>query len=291
MMPEKITSPSPWAKDFPILKQKVHGQDLIYFDNAATSQKPQLVLDRLADYYLQDNANIHRGVHSLANRATQDYEAARQRVADFMGAKPQEIIFTSGTTAGLNFLADRWIGPSLQPGDQIGVTYLEHHSNLVPWQVLAQEKGAKLRYLPLTEDHRLDLVALEDSDWAKLKVITIHHVSNVLGISQDIAALTAWAKPRGIKVIVDGAQAVAHLPVDVGSLGVDAYCWSGHKLYGPTGIGVCYLKQDHHAACQPSLHRNSKGGRRLLLKPLAWQLPLNGCLLSDGRILRPMRVI
>ena len=251
MMPAEITSPSPWAKDFPILKQKVHGQDLIYFDNAATSQKPQLVLDRLADYYLQDNANIHRGVHSLANRATQDYEAARQRVADFMGAKPQEIIFTSGTTAGLNFLADRWIGPSLQPGDQIGVTYLEHHSNLVPWQALAQEKGATLRYLPLTEDHHLDLVALEASDWSKLKVITIHHVSNVLGISQDIVALTAWAKPRGIKVIVDGAQAVAHMPVDVGSLGVDAYCWSGHKLYGPTGIGICYLKQEYHDTCQP----------------------------------------
>ena len=237
-MPAEITSPSPWAKDFPILKQKVHGQDLIYFDNAATSQKPQSVLDCLANYYLLDNANIHRGVHSLANRATQDYEAARQRVADFLGAKPQEIIFTSGTTAGLNFLADRWIGPSIQPGDQIGLTYLEHHSNLVPWQVLAQEKGATLRYLPLKEDHHLDLVAIEDSDWTKLKVITIHHVSNVLGICQDIAALTAWAKPRGIKVIVDGAQAVAHMPVDVGSLGVDAYCWSGHKLYGATGIGV-----------------------------------------------------
>ncbi|MCW6665620.1 SufS family cysteine desulfurase [Aerococcaceae bacterium NML191219] len=237
--------------DFPILAQSVNDEPLIYFDNAATTQKPLAVLNAMQAFYQRDYANIHRGVHTLAERSTHLYEQARQTVADFIHAKVHEVIFTSGTTAGINFLARGLVEPRLQAGDYILTTYLEHHSNLVPWQALAQRKECELMFTPLTENYQVDLSALMQLDTSRVKALAIQHVSNVLGVAQPIAQLVGWAKERDILVIVDGAQAVPHLEVDMRQLGVDAYCFSGHKLYGPTGIGVCYLNERWHADCEP----------------------------------------
>lgn len=249
---------------FPALHQVVNDERLIYFDNAATTHKPQAVIDRLVKFYQQDNANIHRGVHTLAQRATDQYETARQTVANFIGSQSaSEISFTSGTTASLNHLARGLVEPQLKAGDQIMVTALEHHSNLVPWQEVAKRTGAELIYAPLDPlTGKVDLARLaNETDTRRLKAIAIQHVSNVLGLEQPIKAITDWAhqqardiqpNPHDILVIVDGAQAVAHQPVNVQALGVDAYCFSGHKLYAPTGIGVCYLQAKHHDRTQPT---------------------------------------
>ena len=249
---------------FPALHQVVNDERLIYFDNAATTHKPQAVIDRLVKFYQQDNANIHRGVHTLAQRATDQYERARQTVANFIGSQSaSEISFTSGTTAALNHLARGLVEPQLKAGDQIMVTALEHHSNLVPWQEVAKRTGAELIYAPLDPlTGKVDIVRLaNETDTRRLKAIAIQHVSNVLGVEQPIKAITDWAhqqardiqpNPHDILVIVDGAQAVAHQPVNVQALGVDAYCFSGHKLYAPTGIGVCYLQAKHHDRTQPT---------------------------------------
>lgn len=249
---------------FPALHQVVNDERLIYFDNAATTHKPQAVIDRLVKFYQQDNANIHRGVHTLAQRATDQYERARQTVANFIGSQSaSEISFTSGTTAALNHLARGLVEPQLKAGDQIMVTALEHHSNLVPWQEVAKRTGAELIYAPLDPlTGKVDLARLaNETDTRRLKAIAIQHVSNVLGVEQPIKAITDWAhqqarknlpNPHDILVIVDGAQAVAHLPVNVQALGVDAYCFSGHKLYAPTGIGVCYLHAKHHDRTEPT---------------------------------------
>ncbi|MGY3814247.1 aminotransferase class V-fold PLP-dependent enzyme [Globicatella sulfidifaciens] len=240
-------------QQFPILNQTVNDEPLIYFDNAATTQKPQVVLEAMMRYYQEDNANIHRGVHSLAERATTQYEAVRSKVAQFIGAKAtNEIIYTSGTTASLNFLARGLIEPIMKKGDIILTTTLEHHSNYVPWQAVCQRTGAKLKMLPLTEDFTVDLAQLPQAEALKsVKALVIQHVSNVLGVEQPLRQLTEWAHQHNIVVIVDGAQAVAHQSLDIEALGVDAYCFSGHKLYGPTGIGICYLNRRHHATCQP----------------------------------------
>lgn len=249
---------------FPALHQVVNDEPFIYFDNAATTQKPQAVIDRLVKFYQQDNANIHRGVHTLAQRATDQYETARQTVANFIGSQSaSEISFTSGTTAALNHLARGLVEPQLKAGDQIMVTVLEHHSNLVPWQEVAKRTGAELIYAPLDPlTGKVDIVRLaNETDTRRLKVMAIQHVSNVLGLEQPIKAITDWAHQQArnslpnqqdILVIVDGAQAVAHLPVNVQALGVDAYCFSGHKLFAPTGIGVCYLHAKHHDRTQPT---------------------------------------
>nr|WP_276932900.1 SufS family cysteine desulfurase [Globicatella sulfidifaciens] len=240
-------------QQFPILNQTVNDEPLIYFDNAATTQKPQVVLEAMMRYYQEDNANIHRGVHSLAERATTQYEAVRSKVAQFIGAKAtNEIIYTSGTTASLNFLARGLVEPIMKKGDIILTTTLEHHSNYVPWQAVCQRTGAKLKMLPLTEDFTVDLAQLPQAEALKsVKALVIQHVSNVLGVEQPLRQLTEWAHQHNIVVIVDGAQAVARQSLDIEALGVDAYCFSGHKLYGPTGIGVCYLNRRHHATCQP----------------------------------------
>ena len=249
---------------FPALHQVVNDERLIYFDNAATTHKPQAVIDRLVKFYQQDNANIHRGVHTLAQRATDQYERARQTVANFIESQSaSEISFTSGTTASLNHLARGLVEPQLKAGDQIMVTALEHHSNLVPWQEVAKRTGAELIYAPLDPlTGKVDLARLaNETDTRRLKAIAIQHVSNVLGVEQPIKAITDWAHQQArnslpnqqdILVIVDGAQAVAHQPVNVQALGVDAYCFSGHKLYAPTGIGVCYLQAKHHDRTQPT---------------------------------------
>lgn len=237
---------------FPILNQEINGEPLIYFDNAATSQTPISVVDAMVAYYQTDNANIHRGVHALAERATQAYEGTRQKVAQWLNAQhTEEIIFNRGTTEGLNFLAQGLVEPQLNEGDLILTTKLEHHSNLVPWQEVCQWTGASLEFLPLSADWTVDLPFLDKYDDSSIKALVIHHVSNVLGVEQSLQDLSNWAHERGALLIVDGAQAVPHLPVDVQQLGVDAYCFSGHKMYGPTGIGAVYLKASHHETTQP----------------------------------------
>ena len=241
-------------KAYPILNQSINDERFIYFDNAATSQTPQTVIQAMVDYYQQDNANIHRGVHALAQRATDAYEKSRQTLAQFIGAQSHEVIFTRGTTEGMNFLTRSLIEPLLKKGDGILTTRLEHHSTLVPIQAMCQRTGAQIHFMTLTPDYQVDLSALQTYEQLPIKVMLIQHVSNVLGVVQDLPALIQWAHDRDILVIVDGAQAVAHQALDVRALDVDAYCFSGHKMYGPTGIGVCYLADRWHDMAQPHFY-------------------------------------
>lgn len=235
--------------EFPYFKQS----SLIYLDTAATSQKPQIVLDRLMDFYIHENANVHRGVYQRAQVATQAYEGVRDKVAQWIGAKDRsEIIFNAGTTTGLNWLAQGLVKNKLKQGDVIVTSPLEHHSNLVPWQVLAKESGAMLEFFTLNKDFQVDLDNIQFE--GPVKAVAIQMVSNVLGVRQDIKKICQWAHEQGALVIVDAAQALAHHPVDVQALGVDALCFSGHKMYGPTGVGVAYLNQKHHQDCQPMLY-------------------------------------
>ena len=228
--------------DFPILNQQVHGKPLVYFDNAATSQKPRAVIDALVHYYEFDNANVHRGIHELSNRATNHFEAARTRTAKFINAKSSdEIIFTRGTTESINLVAAAWGGKNLQAGDVILLTELEHHSNLVPWQLIAQKTGAKLVYIPVTgDDGVLDLSKLDSLLTSSVKLLSLVHISNSMGTVNPVAELCARAKKLGIVTLVDGAQSAGHLPVDVQAIGCDFFAFSGHKICGPTGIGVLY---------------------------------------------------
>ncbi len=226
--------------EFPILDQQVRGQPLIYFDNAATSQKPRAVLDTLRHYYERDNANVHRGLHELSSRATEAYEAARAQVAAYLGAAtPEEIIFTRGTTEGINLVAQSWGVKFLRAGDAILLTEMEHHSNLVPWQLLAERLDLQLRFVPIDAEGRLDLAQLDALlDGAKLFAFT--HVSNSLGTINPVAALCRRARAAGAVTLVDGAQSAGHLPVNVRDLGCDFYAFSGHKICAPTGIGALY---------------------------------------------------
>jgi cysteine desulfurase/selenocysteine lyase len=234
-----------WAKlraDFPILDQQVHGKPLIYFDNAATSQKPRKVIDALVHYYEHDNANVHRGIHELSNRATHAYEAARARTAKFINARSaDEIIFTRGTTEGINLVANSWGAKNLKAGDVILLTEMEHHSNLVPWQMLAQRTGAKLAYVPVTGDEGLlALTKLDSLLTPQVKNFAMVHIPNSMGTVNPVAALCARARKRGIITLVDGAQSAGHMPVDVQAIGCDFFAFSGHKICGPTGIGVLW---------------------------------------------------
>lgn len=229
--------------DFPVLNQIVNDEPLIYLDNAATTQKPQAVLDVLNHYYLQDNANVHRGVHTLAERATAEFEAARKKVQQFIHANSnKEIIFTKGTTDSLNIIAQSY-GEFIQAGDEIVISKMEHHANLIPWQQLAKRKQAVLRYIPLTADGHLDVQAAKTIINEKTAIIALAHVSNVLGTVNPVKEMAQLAHQHQAIMVVDGAQAVAHMPVDVQDLDCDFYCFSGHKMCGPTGIGVLYGKQ------------------------------------------------
>jgi cysteine desulfurase / selenocysteine lyase len=230
------------AKDFPILHQKVHGQPLIYFDNAATTQKPRQVLDVLRNYYERDNSNVHRGIHELSNRATHAFEAARTRVAAFINARtPEEIIFTRGTTEGINLVASAWGGKYLKRGDRILLTEMEHHSNIVPWQLLAQRTGAQLAFLPIDGDRGLlDLGRLDEWLTPDVKLLAMTHISNSLGTVNPVAEFCQRARKRGITTLVDAAQSAGHRPLDVQEIGCDFLAFSGHKMCGPTGIGVLY---------------------------------------------------
>jgi cysteine desulfurase/selenocysteine lyase len=248
--------------DFPILDQKVHGKPLIYFDNAATSQKPRVVLDALRHYYERDNANVHRGIHELSNRATQAYEAARARAAKFINARSaDEIVFTRGTTEGINLVANSWGTQNLKPGDVILLTEMEHHSNLVPWQLLAQRTGAKLAYLPVTGDEALlDLSKLDSLLTKQVKMFSMVHISNSMGTVNPVAELCARARKAGITTLVDAAQSGGHMPLDVRQSGCDFLVLSGHKITGPTGIGVLYGRQELLDAMPPY-----QGGGEMIL--------------------------
>jgi cysteine desulfurase/selenocysteine lyase len=254
-----------WAalrNDFPILHQQVHGKPLVYFDNAATSQKPRAVIQSLVHYYEHDNANVHRGIHELSNRATAGFEAARVRAAKFINAvSADEIIFTRGTTEGINLVANTWGVKHLRAGDVILLTELEHHSNLVPWQLLAQRTGAKLAYVPVTGDEGLlDLTKLDSLLTPQVKLFVMVHISNSMGTVNPVAELCARARKLGITTLVDGAQSAGHLPVDVQAIGCDFFAFSGHKICGPTGIGVLCGRQDVLNAMPPY-----QGGGEMIL--------------------------
>ena len=232
-------------KDFPILDQQVNGSPLVYFDNAATTQKPQLVLDALHHYYTKDNANIHRGLHTLAERATSGYELTRQKLANFLNApSSDQIIFTSGTTAGINLVAQTFGRANFKSGDVILVSNLEHHSNIVPWQMIAEETGAEVQVIPVDDLGILDLTAYQALLTNRVKLVAVNHVSNAIGTINPIKQMISLAHQVGAKVLIDGAQSVAHFDIDVQELDMDFLVFSAHKLFGPTGVGVLYGKRE-----------------------------------------------
>ncbi len=237
--------------DFPILAEKVRGKRLAYLDNAATTQKPLQVLEALDGYYRHKNANVHRAVHALAERATTAYEGARDRIARYLNAVREEVVFTRGATEAINLVARSFLEPKLKSGDEILLTAMEHHSNIVPWQLAAQRSGAKIVAAPVNDAGELLI-----DEWRKLltsrtRIVAFGHVSNALGSVNPVAELAREAHVRGVPVLADGAQAIAHLPVDVKALDVDFYACSSHKAYGPTGFGVLYAKREHLAAMPP----------------------------------------
>ncbi|HBI7148554.1 TPA: cysteine desulfurase [Staphylococcus pseudintermedius] len=240
-------------KDFPILEQQVNGKRLAYLDSTATSQKPKQMIDALSDYYERYNSNVHRGVHTLGSLATDGYEGARETVRRFIHAKYfEEIIFTRGTTAAINMIAHSYGDANVGEGDEIVVTQMEHHANLVPWQQLAKRQGATLKFIPMAEDGTITLEAVRETVSERTKIVAIAHVSNVLGTINDIKAIAEIAHEHGAIISVDGAQSVPHMKVDVQDLNVDFYSFSGHKMLGPTGIGVLYGKREHLNQMEPT---------------------------------------
>ncbi|HEC2174319.1 TPA: cysteine desulfurase [Staphylococcus delphini] len=240
-------------KDFPILEQQVNGKRLAYLDSTATSQKPKQVIDALSDYYERYNSNVHRGVHTLGSLATDGYEGARETVRRFIHAKYfEEIIFTRGTTAAINMIAHSYGDANVSEGDEIVVTQMEHHANLVPWQQLAKRQGATLKFIPMAEDGTITLEAVRETVSERTKIVAIAHVSNVLGTINDIKEIAEIAHEHGAIISVDGAQSVPHMKVDVQDLNVDFYSFSGHKMLGPTGIGVLYGKREHLNQMEPT---------------------------------------
>lgn len=230
-------------QDFPILQETVHGKPLIYFDNGASSQKPQQVIDRINHYYAKEHSNVHRGVHHLSAKATEVYEAARKTVADFVGATHEEIVFTKGTTDAINTIAFSF-GETLKPGDEILITGMEHHSNIVPWQMLCERKRCNLKVLPVLENGTLDLSEIDRFLTEKTKLFSFVHVSNTLGTVNPAKELISKAHAMGAKVLLDAAQSIQHMPINVQELDCDFLAFSGHKVFAPTGIGVLYGKKD-----------------------------------------------
>ena len=238
--------------DFPILAQTVNGEPLVYLDNAATTQKPEAVIESIAGYYRSDNANVHRGAHTLADRATRSFEAARGTLASFLGAASErEVIWTSGTTGAINLVAYSWGTANLRPGDRVLVSWLEHHSDIVPWQLVAERCGAEVIPIPVTADAEIDLDALDDLLDERVRLVAVNHVSNALGTVNPVREIARRAHAAGALLLVDGAQAVGHWDVDVQSLGCDFYTLSGHKLFGPTGIGVLWGREEILEAMPP----------------------------------------
>ncbi|MCH7625480.1 MAG: aminotransferase class V-fold PLP-dependent enzyme, partial [Chloroflexi bacterium] len=248
-------------KDFPVLSRKVNGHPLVYLDNAATSQKPSSVIQSLVDYYEGYNANVHRGVHTLSMEATDKYEEAREKVAQFIGAETAEsIIWTRNTSESINLVAYTWAQENIGEGDEIVLTPMEHHSNLVPWQKVARDKGARIRFIPMSDDYTLDLSDIGSIINQRTKLVSIVHVSNSIGTINPVQELTEIAKRVGAAVLIDGAQSAPHMPVDVTKLGCDFFAFSGHKMLGPTGIGVLYVKRDVLEHMEPFL----RGGEMVL---------------------------
>lgn len=231
--------------DFPILHQRVNGQPLVYLDNAATTQKPNCVIEAIADYYRQDNSNVHRGAHTLADRATVKFEAARDKVAQFLNApSSKQIIWTRGTTESINLVATCWGKINLQPGDRILVSAMEHHSNIVPWQLIAEQTGALVEPIPVDATGTINMLAFDAMLNAKVKMVAVGHVSNAMGSINPIEKIITLAQAVGARVLIDGAQAVSHFAVDLQKLNCDFYVFSAHKLFGPTGLGVLYGKKE-----------------------------------------------
>jgi cysteine desulfurase/selenocysteine lyase len=229
--------------DFPILTRKVHGKRLVYLDNAATTQKPKAVIDALVDYYSRYNSNVHRSVHTLGEEATKAYETAREKVARFVGSPSKELVFVRGTTEATNLVRFAWGEKNVRKGDTLVTTLMEHHSNIVPWQLLARSKGATLKYVGLHPDGTLDMDQFEELLRESPKLVAVTHCSNVLGTVNDVKTICAKARRAGATTVVDGAQSVPHMPVDVASIGSDFYAFSGHKMLGPTGIGGLVAKK------------------------------------------------
>lgn len=242
-------------EDFPVLAKKVYdGMPLVWLDSAATTQKPRQVIQALVDYYEGYNANVHRGVHALSMESTQRYEEARQKVADFVNAESADcLIWTRNTTEGINLVAHSWAEDNIRAGDEIVVTALEHHSNLVPWQQVAARKDAKVRVLPLADDHTLDMAAADEIIGARTRLLAVSHASNAVGTINPVRELAAKARAVGAAVLVDGAQSVPHMPVDVQDLDCDFLAFSGHKMLGPTGIGGLYVKREALERMRPFL--------------------------------------
>lgn len=239
-------------REFPILDQQVNGQPLVYLDNAASMQKPEAVIEAIAHYYRHDHSNVHRGAHALANRATEALEGARERVADFLGGVArEEVLWTRGTTESINLVANSWGRANLKAGDEILVSLMEHHANIVPWQMVAESTGARIRVLPIAEDGSLQLDALPGLLNERTRLVAITQVSNALGTVNPVAEIIRQAHAAGALTLVDGAQAVNHFSVDVRALGADFYAFSGHKLFGPTGIGVLYGRRELLDAMPP----------------------------------------
>ena len=239
-------------RDFPILGTSVNGKPLVYLDNAATAQKPQAVIDAVSRYYANDNANIHRGVHYLSERATAAYEDVRRRAQVFLGAgEAREVVFVRGTTDAINLVAHSYVRPRLEAGDEVVISAMEHHSNIVPWQLACGERGARLRVVPMTQAGELMLDAYEELLNDRTKMVALGHISNALGTVNPIKEMVRTAKERGIPVLVDGAQAAPHLTIDVSDLGCDFYAVSGHKMFGPTGTGLLYGRAELLEAMSP----------------------------------------
>ncbi len=239
-------------RDFPILSREVHGRPLVYLDNGASAQKPQVVIDAMSRAYSMEYANVHRGLHFLSNLATDNYEAVRGKVRRFLGARHEdEIVFTTGSTEAINLVSYGWAAPRFEAGDEIVLSVMEHHANIVPWHFLRERQGAVMRWVDTAPDGSLDPQAVIDAIGPRTKLIAITHMSNVLGTVVDVKAICAAARERGVAVMVDGSQAAVHMPVDVADLGCDFYCITGHKLYGPTGSGALYVRRERMAEMRP----------------------------------------
>ncbi len=241
-----------WREDFPTLQRTVHGKPLVYFDTAATAQRPRQVLDAMDQFYRLHNANVHRGVHSLSGEATDLFEQARQLLARYINAASErEVIFTRGTTESVNLVAQAYARPLLRPGDQVVITHMEHHSNIVPWQMVCEQTGAELKVIPVLDDGQLDMQAVPDLLTDNTKILALAHVSNALGTINPVEQICRLARERNITTLLDGAQAMPHLKVDVQAIDCDFYTVSGHKMYGPTGSGILYGREAILDAMQP----------------------------------------
>jgi len=242
--PAQITSAAEWRDDFPALHQNVHGHPLVYLDSAASAQQPAAVIDAVARYQREDHANVHRGVHELSGRATEAFEGARDKIAGFINARSRsEVVLTKGTTESINLVAQSFCRPRLQPGDRIVISHLEHHANIVPWQIVCEQTGAELAVAPINERGEIELDAMLDLIDDKTALVAVAHVANALGTICPVENIVAHARALGVPVLIDGAQGVPHLGVDVQALGCDFYAFSGHKMFGPTGTGVLWGRE------------------------------------------------